>query len=176
MSKVFLSAISLALLAASAYADVTVVGAYSNRVVTDVRAQGYDIQLWKDGDQYFGFFLSAGGLADNIPLGTLDNLRVDPTAKTISFQTKMSVGRSSLDGETWEPTRDMYQFSGTLFPDQISGDLVHVDELLPDTPATHEDVKLYRNREEEQSLPTFTSYQQWLELSRKLMATRGPKW
>src|SRR5262245_39310927 len=136
MSKAFTSAGKLAglllLCLASAQAEVQVVGAYSNRVVTDVRSQGYGIQLWQEGTQYFGFFLSSSGMAEDIPLGVLEELRVDPTARTISFKAKMTIGRSTSDGETWVPTRDLYIFTGTIYPDQISGNLIHTDTLQPD--------------------------------------------
>jgi hypothetical protein len=156
--------------------SVSVVGAYSNRVITDQQARGYGIQLWQEGTHYFGFFLSAAGLADDIPLGILENLRYDPAAKTLSFKARMSVGTATMDGDNWVPTRDIYQFDGTLYPDQISGSLIHINALQPDRPAKHEEVKLYRSRTEEAALPVFKSYAQWSELARKLLAARGPKW
>jgi hypothetical protein len=176
MFKVFISAVSLLFIGTLACAEVTVVGAYSNRVIADAHAQGYGIELWKEGNAYFGFFLSTTGMADDIPIGILDDLRYDPTDKSLSFKTKMTVGRSTMNGETWVPTRDIYRFEGTLLPDQISGHLIHADDLKPDTPATQDDIKLYRAKDEEAAMPVPASYDQWAELARKLLAMRGPKW
>jgi hypothetical protein len=155
---------------------VAIVGAYSNRVVTDQQASGYGVQLWQEGINYFGFFLSAKGLADDMPIGILEDLRYDPKTKEISFKARMSVGRATVNGETWVPTRDLYQFKGVLYPDQISGSLVHIDALQPDRPAKQEEVKLYRSTREEEALPTLNSYKQWSDLAQKLLAQNGPKW
>jgi hypothetical protein len=157
-------------------AEVSVVGAYSNRIVADKNAQGYGIELWNDGDRYFGFFLNSAGMNEDMPLGVMEDLRYDPATHVLVFKAKLSVGRTTVDGESWVPTRDVYHFEGTLFPDQISGDLIHIDAMQTDRPATHEAVKLYRAREEEASLPKFKSFEQWSELARKLMAARGPQW
>jgi hypothetical protein len=159
-----------------AFAEAEVVGAYSNRVVTDVRAQGYGVQLWRDGERYFGFFLNSAGMAEDIPLGVLEELHFDPAARTLSFKARLSVSKTTSDGENWVPTRDLYRFDGTLFPDQISGELSHSDPAQPDKPGSSETVKLYRAREEEAALPKFRNYQQWADLAKKLIATRGPQW
>ncbi len=156
---------------------VTVVGAYSNVVVTDEHAQGYAIQLWRQGDLYFGFFQRAAGLAGDTPSGLLEDLRVDPQDHTIAFKAKLSVGSESMNGETWVPSRDLYQFSGTLFLDQISGSLVHLNGNHPESRGTAEEIKLYRSKKEEADLMLqTTSYQEWTESARKILRARGPKW
>ncbi len=159
-----------------AFADVTIVGAYTNRVIADKQAQGYGVQLWKEGTTYFGFFLSTSGLADDVPIGVLDDLRFDPTDRSFSFKAKMTVGRTTMNGDTWVPTRDLYQFTGTLYPDQITGHLIHANALQPDQPPIPEEIKLYRAPEEERAMPVPASYDQWAKLAQKLLATNGPKW
>src|SRR4051812_42655477 len=92
---------------------VAVVGVYSNHIVADKQAQGYFVQLWHEADQYFGFFFSSMGLNEDMPMGILENVRFDPSSRTLSFKSKLSVGSTTMNGETWTPTRDVYQFDGT---------------------------------------------------------------
>ena len=61
--------------------------------------------------------------------------------------------RSSSDGEHWFPSRDLFQFEGTLYPDQITGTLIHADALTPDRAGQAEEVKLYRAKDEETAMP-----------------------
>jgi hypothetical protein len=155
---------------------VTVVGAYSNIVITDVHSQGYSVELWKDDTHYFGFLLTAAGLAADTPTGILEDLRYDPSTHGLTFKAKLSTGRSSLDGARWMPSRDLYTFEGTLSPDQIAGTLIHVDALTPDRPGQPEDVKLYRTKDEEAAMMRPESYDQWTGMARQVLETRGPKW
>jgi hypothetical protein len=172
--------VPLLILTASFFAhasSVTVVGAYSNIVSSGEHAQGTMVQLWRDGDLYFGFFVRAAGLAGDSPIGLLEDLRFDPGRKTLSFKARLSVGLATVDGETWLPTRDIFQFDGSLFSDQITGEIVHADALSPDRPATHESVKLYRvKKEEEAFVANASTYNEWTEWARRLLQARGPKW
>jgi hypothetical protein len=155
---------------------VAVVGVYSNNIVADKQAQGYYVQLWREGEQYFGFFFSSMGLNEDMPMGILENVRFDSGSRTLSFKSRLSVGSTTMNGETWTPTRDVYQFEGTLFPEELSGSLIHTDALQPTHPATQELIKLYRDKQAEAALPAIPSYQVWTELARKLLQERGPKW
>jgi hypothetical protein len=183
MSKVFISAGKLAfssvLLAAGLYADsgpVTPVGAYTNIVVTGEHADGYSLELWQQSGVYSGLFISAAGLSQDAPAGLLEDLRVDPKARTITFKARLSVSQESMNGESWEPTRDLYQFSGTLYPDQITGTLVHVNVLHPESRGRQEEIKLYRSKTEEEAMQKFDSNEGWTEWARSVLQARGPKW
>lgn len=156
--------------------SVTIVGAYSNIVITDVHAQGYSVELWKDDTHYFGFLLTAGGLAADTPTGILEDLRYDPSTNGLTFKAKLSTGRSSLDGAQWIPSRDWFTFEGTLLPDELTGTLIHVNALTPEQPGQPEGVKLFRTKDEEAAMMRPDSYDQWAEMARQVLETRGPKW
>ncbi len=175
-NKRFLITVFCLGLTAPAWAAVEVVGTYSNRIVADKQARGYGIQLWREGSTYFGFLFSTNGLAEEMPMGVLEDVRFDPNDHSLSFKARLSVDRATLNGETWVPTRDVFQFQGTLFPDQITGHLIHADALQPDRAPIPEDVKLYRAHEEEQAMPTPSTYEAWSRLAQKLLAANGPKW
>ena len=81
-----------------------------------------------------------------------------------------------MDGEHWVPSRDLFQFEGTLYPDQITGSLIHADALTPDRVGQAEEVKLYRTKDEETAMPRPATYAQWEEMARHVMEARGPKW
>jgi hypothetical protein len=160
----------------AAESPVTIVGAYSNIVITDEHAMGYSVELWKDDTHYFGYLLTAAGLAADTPTGILEDLRYDPNTHGLTFKAKLSTGRSSLDGEHWLPSRDLFTFEGTLAPDQLTGTLIHVDALTPDRPGQPEDVKLFRTKDEEAAMMHPDNYDQWAESARHVLEVRGPKW
>jgi hypothetical protein len=155
---------------------ILIVGAYSNIVVTGTEAVGTRVELWQQGDLYFGLLQKAAGVAGEYPTGVLEGVRYDPATKTLIFRAKLSVGQATTNGETWVPTRDLYQFEGTLFPDQLSGTLLHADTLQPDRPMASDPVKLYRSKEDEASMPRPMSYEEWTAYARKLLETHGPRW
>ena len=164
-------------LARADIASVTVVGVYSNVAVTDAHASGYRIELWREADHYFGFFIAAVGPTAELPAGTLDDLRVDPTTQALTFKAKLSIGRSTMDGEHWVPSRDIYRFEGVLSPDQITGMLIHADALTTDRPAQSETIKLYRAKDEESALAQPATYDQWwTDVAQEVLEAHGPKW
>jgi len=155
---------------------VAVIGAYSDRVVTGENAAGYTIELWQDEAQAFGFFRGAAGLAEDTPTGLLENVRYDAKDKTLSFKAKLSMGLATIDGQNWVPTRDIYQFEGTLYPDQITGHLIHLNALEPKQPARHQKVTMYRLKDEAAAMARPATYKEWLEMADRVLQARGPKW
>lgn len=155
------------------------VGVYSNIVYTQDQAQGYAVHLWRDNDLYYGLLYRAAGLASDIPVGLLEGLRVTPDTKTLSFKARLSVGLVTVSGEDWVPSRDVYQFQGTLFPDQITGDMMHADMLNPNRPGVHETVTLYRSKKKEETemmKEAPDGYKAWNLWADKILQARGPKW
>jgi hypothetical protein len=53
------------------------VGEFSNVRHTAEHAYGYSVMLWNDGDQLFGLFSAANGLAGDTPVGLLENVQLD---------------------------------------------------------------------------------------------------
>lgn len=152
------------------------VGVYSNRVVTGEHATGYTLQLWEEAGRTFGFFLSSRGLAEDPPIGVLDDLKYNPQDRTLSFKSKLSIGViTTADGE-YVPSQDLYQFEGTLFPNQVSGQLLHLNGLQPNSAGRSEEIKLYRSKKDEAALAPIKSYEDWKEVARQLLQARGPKW
>jgi hypothetical protein len=145
-------------------------------VFTGEHADGYGVELWDADGQLAGLLYRAAGLAQDIPVGQLEDIRYNPKDRTLSFKARLSIGVATVNGDSWEPTRDIYQFQGTLFPDQLTGELMHGDRLHSDRPLTSESVKLYRDEKLEKQTPQPKSYSEWAEGLRIKLQARGPKW
>ncbi len=57
-------------------ARIAIVGEFSNMRYTEEHAYGYTVQLWRQGDALFGFFLASYGLAGDTPAGMLEQLQI----------------------------------------------------------------------------------------------------
>ncbi len=154
------------------------VGAYSNILYAQDQAQGYSVRLWRDNDLYYGLLYRASGLATDMPVGLLESVRVTPDTKTLTFKARLSVGVVTVSGEDWVPSRDVFQFQGTLFPNQITGNMIHADMMNPSRPGKHEELTLYRSAKEEADfmLEAPDGYNEWNRWAEKILQAHGPKW
>jgi hypothetical protein len=91
-----------------ALASVKPIGEYSNMRYTAEHAYGYTVQLWQDGNQFFGLFMSAFGLAGDTPTGLLEDVKFNPSTGALSFTARLTVGSAYLGEGRQEPTRDFF--------------------------------------------------------------------
>jgi hypothetical protein len=94
---------------------------------TEEHAYGYTIQLWRDGDSAIGLFFVAEGLQPDMPAGMIENVRFDSRMGALSFTAKLSTGVAILRGGQQEPTRDLFEFSGTLTATALTGTIQRSD-------------------------------------------------
>jgi hypothetical protein len=166
--------------------SIRALGEFSNMRLTEEHAYGYSVQLWRDGDSLIGLFLASEGLQGDTPTGALENVKYDPRTGSLSFAAKLSMGVNVLPGGKQEPSRDLFEFTGTLnfgvihvaavtFVDgTLTGELKHSDPRAPSRKGSPQHIEL-KYRKEADVLPA-TSYAEWKRQADEILKRRGPKW
>lgn len=151
-------------------APINVVGEFSNIRYTSEHEYGYSVQLWRRGDEMFGFFLAAAGLQGDTPIGLLDEVQYDPRTGKLAFRSKLTTGIVRRNGKD-EPARDLFDFDGRLRGDLLTGVLKH-SEAGVETSA--EKIRLVRARQQPLSRPA--GFAVWQKDAAEMLSRRGPKW
>src|ERR1041384_6155831 len=107
------------------------IGSFTNMKHIGEHTYGYSVELWRQGDHLFGFFLSSDGLAGDTPTGLLENVRFNPSTGRLSFQAKLTTGLFSNQQYNNVPSRDVFHFSGLLRRSRIKGYLEASNALTP---------------------------------------------
>jgi len=150
------------------------IGEFSNMRYTADHAYGYMVELWRDGDSAIGWFLVSAGPQGDTPLGMLENVKFNPRTGALSFTARLSIGVVLLPGGQQEPTRDRFEFSGSLKSTVLAGTLQRSDMREPSRPASRERVEL-KVRPRADMLPA-GSYAEWKRQTDEILKFRGPKW
>jgi hypothetical protein len=155
---------------------IRVVGEFANFRSAGEGAIGYEVELWRDGDSVVGLFLAAEGRNEDMPMGILENVRFDSRTGALSFTAKLTtIGAIDLPGGLrQEPSRDLFEFSGTLKATTLSGTLKRSDLRRPSRPASQERFQL-KMRPPDASFPAGT-YAEWKHTFAEALKARGPKW
>lgn len=134
-------------------AKVETLGVYSNLRIThggeDPHAEGYECELYRQDGQLFGLFYSAQGMVGDTPRGRLQDLRYDAAHGTLFFRAKLTTGReySRDSGPDGRPSRDLFEFDGTLSAHQLRGTVTRRDGYRPGEAGERETVTLKLDRE-----------------------------
>lgn len=153
------------------------VGEFSNVRHTAEHAYGYSVTLWKDGDQLFGLFSAANGLAGDSPVGLLENVQLDRATGKLSFIAKLSVAAVYLGHGKQEPTHDVFSFKGSLSHDVISGVLTHEEQHQTKPRPVVTRIRLPKlGKSDQGSAFQPSSYAQWRASVDPMLKSRGPKW
>jgi hypothetical protein len=150
---------------------------FSNVQVTqgdDPHANGIAISLYQHDGTWFGFISEYVGPVADPPVGRLDALQIDQRADTIAFTAKLSMGQTMTPAGEWVVSRDVYEFSGRIDRDAVSGGLLRRRDGDAARGASGEHIVLRR-----QSPPRATpgiSYGVWMRTWEMAMKARGPKW
>lgn len=132
---------------------VETLGVYSNVRIThggeDPHAEGYECELYRQDGQLFGLFYSSQGMVGDTPRGRLRDLRYDAASGKLFFRAKLTTGReySRDSGPDGRPSRDLFEFDGTLAAKQLRGNLTRRDGYRPGEPGERETVTLKLDRE-----------------------------
>jgi hypothetical protein len=160
--------------AQSPAAPLRIVGEYSNIKFTGEHAYGYTVQLWQQGDRLFGFLESSDGLAGDTPIGTLDEVQYDRRNGSLSFRAKLTMGMALLAQGREEPSRDLFEFRGTLKRAALTGTITRQDMLRPQVKPKSGQVRLPKQSDE--TMIEAQTYAEWKTLADQLLKFRGPKW
>ena len=176
--RVSLLALTMAT-AVSAYAQgtrghIAIVGEFSNMRYTEEHAYGYTVQLWREGETLFGLFLASEGLAGDTPTGVLENVKFDSHSGKLSFQAKLTMGVAYLGTGKQEPSRDFFEFEGTLSRVAVTGALKRFDRLRTAAAPTSRRIRL--NKQTGAAMTAPASYDEWKRMWGEILRFRGPKW
>jgi hypothetical protein len=140
----------------------------------DPHASGVDIELYRHGGAWTGFISEFVGPLADPPVGKLDGLQLDERSGKIVFTARLSLGVTRSGGaQDWVPTKDVYEFIGTIDQDAISGDLVH--RLVDDPVGRSTTEKIVLRREATKSGADNTAYDDWIRNWELRMKARGPR-
>jgi hypothetical protein len=166
---------ALPVLAQNPGRPIRAIGEFSNvRDTEDDHAYGYAIELWRDGDSVIGLFFVSEGLQADMPAGMIENVRFDLRTGALSFSAKLSTGVVILPGGRQEPTRDLFEFSGTLNAADLTGTIQRSDQRQPGRAGSRERVQL--KIQPQATMLTASSYAEWKGPADEILKHRGPKW
>lgn len=153
------------------------VGAFSNMRYTSEHADGFMVMLWRAGKCFVGLFVSSKGLAADMPIGELQDVKYDPNSEALSFSAKLTTGLVSFRGsEGFEPSRDLFTFNGYLNPTQLTGVVTWVNQNNPNCEPIQQKVVLRSSKEEAEVMHGSTTYGDWRGRWEPVLRVRGPKW
>ena len=155
---------------------VSVIGYFSNMRFTEEHAYGYSVELWRQsGDTLLGLFFSSEGLQGDTPTGLLEDVKFDMKTGKLSFRAKLSTGVVFSKEHDSVPSRDVFEFSGTLGKDRLAGTLKRLDGLRPQDAPRIETIALTRSKSN-QGMQPFESLDDWKKAAEEILRFRGPKW
>ena len=157
-----------------AAAPIQKVGVFSNIRYTEEHAYGYSVELWKTPGCVFGLFLSAYGLAGDTPTGLLERVIFDEKTGALSFRARLTTGSFSNREHSNVPSRDIFEFSGTLAASALSGSVRRSNALTPNESPTTEQVELKRAKDGP-GYDTMT-FGDWQRVAVDILKLRGPRW
>ena len=167
--------IALALIGLAAGAQtarpIVWLGEFSNMRYTEEHAYGYSVQLWREGETVFGFFLASEGLAGDTPTGLLDGVKFDSKTGRLSFRAKLTMG---IDARQ-QPSRDLFEFDGKLARASLNGSLKHSNENISNRATTTQRISL-KKLQSNSTLSQPGSYAEWKQQADEILRRRGPKW
>ena len=118
---------------AGATNPVLVVGEFSNVRFTAEHAYGYSVQLWRQGDDWFGLLNVSEGLIGDTPTGFLNNVTFEGRTSRLSFTAKMVTGLTLLGSSPpykEVPVCERFEFRGVLGATALVGAITR-DRLQP---------------------------------------------
>ena len=150
------------------------IGEFSNMRFTEEHAYGSTVQLWRDGVSVIGLLLVSEGLQGDTPAGMLENARFNPRTGALSFTAKLTIGVALLPGGRQEPSRDLFEFYGSLKATVLAGTLTRSDPSQPSRRPSRERVEL--KLQPQAGLFPAGSYAAWKRQADAILKFRGPRW
>jgi hypothetical protein len=152
---------------------IRAIGQFSNIRYIEEHADGYAIDLWRDGDSVIGLFHVAAGFQRDTPTGMLDNVKFNSRTGALSFSARLTTGVEFLPGGRQEPSLDLFEFSGVLKRTILSGTLKRSDLREPSRKGTQERVDL--EIQSQADLLPAVNYADWKLRADEVLKRLGPK-
>jgi hypothetical protein len=125
--------------------------------------------------QVTGYLSEYTGFIADPPAGRLQQIQYDPRTGALSFAVKLSRGVTlSRGSNTWVPTRNLYEFAGTVDSAVITGVLTH--KLLEENRTTTEQDTIVLARQAADPNLDPRVFEEWTKTWEMILGFRGPKW
>lgn len=160
-------------------APLTLVGVFDDMRYTEEHAQGYRLELWRAGDCLVGLWMAADGPIGDTPTGLIEQVQYEKSAGALAFQARLTMGEFVVGSRTitTEPSKDLYQFAGTLRPTTLRGTVQHtIKNAAAVSASPSQKITLKFSREESKALNPRMTYAQWIREAQDTLKFRGPKW
>ncbi|MBK8810999.1 MAG: hypothetical protein IPN69_09745 [Acidobacteria bacterium] len=134
---------------------LTIVGVYTNVQQNREHQWGYTIEIWRQGDKYFGLMFGDGtprAIGDG-PVARLENAEFNPKTESLRFTT---VIRRGLCPEV--------RFEGKLSNSKLEGTFSPIEEECPKYTAASERILLRKSRQltsEAEEFGKFRNFAEW---------------
>ena len=151
-------------------------GGFTNMKHDQEHAYGYSLQLWREQNRLFGFFLSSQGLIGDTPTGLLENVKFNSQTGELMFNARLTTGLFSNRQFSFVPSRYVYQFKGFVKRDRITGTLVVVNAFTPEEAPRRERITLKKSKRESEMMIEAQTYDDWKSQADEILKFRGPKW
>ena len=135
-------------------------------------AAGYDVELWRQGGNFYGLISAHRGLIGDAPAGLLENIRFDSRTKKFSFTAKLSLGQNAEN----LPPREVFEFEGTLTASRLAGRLLIKDATCGAACIERKKINLPRSPAESRAMSAFKTYAEWKTNADQILEFRGPRW
>lgn len=155
---------------------VKVLGTFMRIKSNGEHADGYDVELWKQGTQIYGLISAHDGLIGDPPTGLLENVRFDPKTKKFSFKAKLTLGMFFSKEYDNVPSRDVFEFEGSLTNTRLAGTLSITNELCADKCPEKKKINLPRSKQWSSMISGFKTYAQWKADADETLKSLGPEW
>ncbi len=155
--------------------EVVALGTYSNMRFTKEHQYGYEVALWHYRGGIIGHFLHAEGLAGDTPMGLIQSASYDEKTGEFSFVAKLTMGSHVCAGHQGVPSREMFEFKGTLRQGTLTGTVVEKDSLHGLAVTSAEEIVL-KTDARSTPLASFRTFRDWENFSDEIINFRGPKW
>jgi hypothetical protein len=155
--------------------NLTAIGSYSNMRFTKEHQYGSEVHLWRDSDHFVGHFFFSEGLSGDTPIGLIENVEYESKTGAISFSARLTTGQHFCNVHRDVPSRDAFNFKGTLSASSLSGALSRADALHPGNQPVTENVIL-KKASDDGTPRVYASREAWEAAYREAFKARGPKW
>jgi hypothetical protein len=155
---------------------LTTIGYFTNVKYTGEHAYGYSVNLWRQEDNILGLISAHSGLIGDPPAGLLEDVKFDPRTNRLSFRAKLTTGLVYSRQYKGVPSRDVFEFSGFLNKDKLSGVLEISNLLFPDDPPQRKRISLRRSAKMSKAMMPPENYIEWKKMVDGILKFRGPRW
>ena len=153
------------------------IGQFSDMQYTEEHAYGHTVELWRSGACIFGTLEVSDGLAGDVPIGLLREVRYDhPARGDLAFSARLITGMTMApNSKELVPAHDIFGFTGHLSTERLVGKIIRSNQENPGSPSTARNLLLIRIGNGGHLAGDARSYGEWRAKIEPILRFRGPE-